>query len=721
MPVSADAALRMLRERGRQLVARGMGDWQARVNDELFALVEAAADPAGQSRRMDALRIWHAARRSLAEGFAGRVDLAFRALRGHDAAAAATAAQPAALRLMDDHELADMILADAMAASAAAAIQQPLAELSARLETLIGVRPGPREIPLAPEFLVTALAQEIAAVGLVPEARQVLLRAGEATLLRALPEVVQQANQLLRDLGVGLPRAAEPEPVAPADTAAGGEAGPPQPAVARGPDPPPAPPPRAARRAASRRLLATLPPDDAGLQQDDGAWESLAELLTGLVQVSRPPPGQRPGLLARARAGLAQRGLDLTDLHPLDRQLLTLVDTLFAAMAEGAWVPPQLDELLGVAEVPVAELAGADPAFLDKPWHPGRRLLNEIIGAATDYLDQQGYADQELFRRAAAALESLGRLSAEPGRLAQLLAEFIALVEREQERTAKLAERALREAAARERTELAHRRVAEVLNVRLADRDCPLALVNLLERAWCRVLFLAWFRGGEGSAQWRTALHLLDQLLGLLGDEQPDAELAERLWAALAERLEDIAFDSFEARALLADLRACLDRAPPPARFPPATILTPDEARELGDPRLPVLVDTLRLALPGAPEADGAEPEPALDDVDLSRADSLRVGSWIEFDDGGGERIRARLLGVVQPSGTHLLGSGEGGAVRLVPKRRLALALKEGRLIALDNSRLFEQALERALGELAAAAAEPAWPDPVHSARGDRR
>ncbi|MFZ5653775.1 MAG: DUF1631 family protein, partial [Pseudomonadota bacterium] len=222
MPVSADAALRMLRERGRQLVARGMGDWQARVNDELFALVEAAADPAGQSRRMDALRIWHAARRSLAEGFAGRVDLAFRALRGHDAAAAATAAQPAALRLMDDHELADMILADAMAASAAAAIQQPLAELSARLETLIGVRPGPREIPLAPEFLVTALAQEIAAVGLVPEARQVLLRAGEATLLRALPEVVQQANQLLRDLGVGLPRAAEPEPVAPADTAAGG-------------------------------------------------------------------------------------------------------------------------------------------------------------------------------------------------------------------------------------------------------------------------------------------------------------------------------------------------------------------------------------------------------------------------------------------------------------------------------------------------------------------
>ena len=720
MPVNADAALRMLRERGRQLVARGVGDWQARVNDDLFALVEAAADPADQTRRMDALRIWHAARRALAEGFGGRVERAFRALAARDAAVAGPAEQGGALRLMDDDELADMILMDVLAASASAAIQQPLAELSARLETLIGARPGLREIPLAPEFLIAALGQEIGAVGLPPEARQALLRAGEATLLRALPEVVQQANQLLRELGVGISNDAEAGPVAPpadADAAdatrappsAGGWAAAPSGSAA----------PRAVRRPTSRRLLATLPADCAGLRDAHADQENLAELLSGLARLPRPPPGQRAGLVARARASLAQKGLGLTDLHPLDRQLLTLVDTLFDALKEGSWVPPQLDELLGAADVPVAELAHSDPAFLDKPWHPGRRLLNEIIGSATDYLEQHAYADQELFRRAAEAIESLGQIGAEPGRLAQLLTEFIALVERERERIGKLAERALREAAARERTELAHRRVAEALDARLVGRNCPLALVNLLERAWCRVLFLAWFRSGEGSPPWRAALHLLDQLQGLLGDDQPDAELAERLWAALAERLEDIAFDSLEARALLADLRACLDRAPLPARFPPATVLTPEEARELGDPRLGVMVDALRLAMPGAPAAVGAEPETALDDVDLSRTDSLRIGSWIEFDDGDGQRIRARLLGVVQPSGTHLLGSGEGGAVRPVPKRRLALALKEGRLIALDNSRLFERALERALTGLAAAEAEPPQTNRVRGA-GDR-
>ena len=92
----------------------------------------------------------------------------------------------------------------------------------------------------------------------------------------------------------------------------------------------------------------------------------------------------------------------------------------------------------------------------------------------------------------------------------------------------------------------------------------------------------------------------------------------------------------------------------------------------------------------------------SLSDIDLSRADSLRVGGWVELEEAGGERVRARLLGVVQPSGTHVLSDREGGAVRRVSRRRLALAMKEGRLIALDNSRLFEQALEQALGRVAA-------------------
>jgi hypothetical protein len=697
----------MLRERGRQFVARGMRDCQARANDALFALVEGAADADEQSRCMDAMRTWHGGRRAVSEGFSRRVDLAFAALGDCARAVPQTPAEP--LRLVDDEELAEIIMVDAMAAAAAAAVRQPLAELGARVEALLGAPLGTRELPLSPEFVIGAFAREIAALGVDSQARQVLLRAGKDTLLRTLPEVIDQANELLRDLGVGV--AAEPESAtevaqAPAAPDALPDAATDAAREAAGPGRPPAATPGRAvsRRPMSRRLLATLPPGYADPEADHGARRDLAELFGALTGEPRRRCGvPRRGLLARAQAALAQQGSSLASLHPLDRQLLTLVDTLFEAMEAGTWMPEPLSELLAGADLPVAALASGDPSFIDKPWHPGRRLLNEIIAAATDYLDLEGYADQDLFRRAGEAIESLGRLAAEPRRLAQLLAEFVVLVEGERERTEKLAERALGEAAARERTNLAHRRVAEVLNGRLAGRSFPLGLVNLLERAWCRVLFLAWFRGGEGSRQWRTALHLLDQLLGLLGDDRPDAELVERLWGALGERLEEIAFDSFEARRLLADLRGCLAAGAAPSGYPPGTLWTPEEARELGDPGLPVAVTSLNLALPGEPGLEGGEEEGSLSDIDLSRADSLRVGGWVEFEEADGARVRARLLGVVQPSGTHVLSERDGGAVRPVSRRRLALAMKEGRLIALDNSRLFEAALEQGLDRVAAA------------------
>lgn len=721
MAVNVQAVLRMLRERGRQFITRSMDEYARRGGDELFALAEAAADAEEQIRYLDALRIWNDRQRAVGAGLARRLEQGFEAL-GQAAAGAEPGGET--LRLMDDEELTELILVDAIAAAARAELKEPLGELLGRLETLTGAPPPLREMPLSPDFVLRACARELAALGMAAESRQVLLRACAATLLVALAATVAQVNALLRSLGVGpvvaSPSKAEvlaeevaapdaPAPVVPAppvsaELAAPAAAGD-QPAAngnadARSPPEPVMGEGAAARRRApaSRRLAATLPEAPAG---DNGSAADLAKLLGDLTGQPPGAPGSRPGLLERVRRVLARDGRGLDHLHPLDRQLLVLVDTLFAAMTEGAWMPRPLGELLGAAEVPVAELASSDPAFIDKAWHPGRRLLNEIIGAATDYLDPDGAGDAELFRRAAEAIASLAPSSAEPRGLARLLAGFMNVVERERERDEKLSARALQEAAAQERTNLAHGRVATVLGMRLTGRNWPLALLNLVERAWCRVLFLAWFRQGESGSQWRSAIHLLDQLLGVLGDAAPDASLTDRLWQALGERLDDIAFDSFEARRLLGELRSCLAGDAPRAPVP-GVEWTPQEARELGDPRLPVTVDTLQLALPGTPEREDCQPEQALSDVDLSRADSLRAGSWLEFDDDGGERVRARLLGVVQPSGVHLLGAGSSGVLRRVSKQRLALALREGRLIALDNSQLFEQALEQALERIAA-------------------
>ena len=129
--------------------------------------------------------------------------------------------------------------------------------------------------------------------------------------------------------------------------------------------------------------------------------------------------------------------------------------------------------------------------------------------------------------------------------------------------------------------------------------------------------------------------------------------------------------------------------------------ITLAEARELNDPRLLVTVDGLQLALPGdmAPVANDFSAD--LDEIDLGRADALRPGVWVEFRDAEAHRCRARLLGVVQPADTHVFGDPDGTVVRQLPRLRLALALREGSAIALDNVQFFDRALAQARSRIA--------------------
>ena len=610
-PANPSAPLRMLQARARQFLANGLPACLARGDDNLFELANAAPSAEVQTRYLDALRLWHGLRRDLPAALQGAFDAAFAALGG---AAPGPSPAPGGEGLVADDELDEIIAVDALVAAATAPMGEVLARLLGRIAALCGAIPAAREFPLTPRFIVAALLREIAPLGLAPPARRAILHACEATLLKALPEAVAQAERLLGQLGV-----AQWVPAA-----AGGE-------------------------------LQALLRDPAALDAAD-----------------------------RERVRL---------LHALCAEL--------AAVA--AWIPPALGELLAAAELPLLARARADPDFLTRPLHPARRLLQEIIVAATDLLPGADYAERELFRQARAAIAELAEPGTDVARLVALLVEFASLADRERERQEQCAAPALRDASARERTDMAHTRVLRTLENRVSGRRYPLALIDLLERGWCRVLCDAWLHQGEQSPQWLEAVHLLDQLIGVLGDADPDRELVDRLLETLAARLGTAGLEAHETRRLLDRLRPSLCREGAPNPAPPSLVLTPAQARELDDGRLLVIAGGLELALPGNPAQAVQDPAADLSEVDLGRVDALRPGGWVEFRDAAGAALRARLLGVVQPADTHVFADAEGAPLRRLPRLRLALALRDGEVLPLDNTQLFDRALERARRRVAAA------------------
>ncbi|MGE3296840.1 MAG: DUF1631 family protein [Porticoccaceae bacterium] len=677
MAVSCEAALRMLRERARQFMSTAMAACVASANDSLFELTQAAPDAATQTRYLDAMRLWHGARRRLADALLAGVDNAFAAL-GERTPAPPAVAPGASLGLASDEELEELIAINAMIAEAMAPMDAVLGRLLGRVEALCGATLAPQEFPLAPHFMITGLARAMDRLGLAPQARLAILRACHASQSRTLPAVVAQADALLAQLGVA------PATLAPAFIA--GRAA----AVAMPADAANAPGSSGAASGEGTR------PDRAAPDAE------FCALLEGLRRPAPVPGGRRPSIRTRLEDALARTGRSLAELDSEAVRRVQLVDALFDEMANETWMPAPLGELLAAAEIAVVALANADPTFLTKPLHPARRLLQEIIVAATDFLHRENYADQELFRRAGDAIARLPELRADPERLGALLIEFVSAVEREREQCERRAAPALRAASTRERTDAAHARVARILNDRVTGRGYPLALIDMLERGWCRVLFDAWFRHGEQSSQWRGAVRLLDRLVGVLGDVEPDQELVEPLLDALAARLDATALDRFDSRRLLDGLRLCLCADALPSPVPPSLVLTPDEARDFEDPRLPVTANGLRLALPGDPARVAHECSVELDEFDLGRVDALRSGSWVEFRDSAGDGRRAQLLGVVQPADTHVFGDPDGTLFRQLPRLRLALALREGSALALDHAPLFDRALARASCRVAA-------------------
>ncbi len=463
---------------------------------------------------------------------------------------------------------------------------------------------------------------------------------------------------------------------------------------------------------------ASKPDSGRRVQPGTTAAEGAAALLDVLTEIrsSGKKPPQAPGAPAQSstvRAGvrqqveehLASQGRAFTDLHPIDQTALELLDLLFAQWQQRDWAPGMLGELLHQVELPVAGIAMADPGFFDRQQHPARRLLNEIGSVATGFADaeQITHADP-LYQKINQVVTALGEIQADTRQLSELLSDFIAYVETDRRRLAALEKRVLEEETATERVNAAHTAVEKLLRSRLSGKQIPLVVIDFVERAWSRVLFLSYLKYGVESDQWQGGVQLLEQLLDMIQSASPVAhERLANLLDMMRETLDDSGYEVYQSSQFLKNIAAFFDRER--RREPEATampvILDPREAREIGNPYAIVEIDEVQADLPGEALRDGDDLAPQVDDDCLSQVDSIKKGSWVEFrEESGLAPRRCRLIGVVHSTGKLIFGDRTGKKVAEGHRYRMAVMMKQGNLVVLDNSHLFDRAMEQVVEDL---------------------
>jgi len=422
---------------------------------------------------------------------------------------------------------------------------------------------------------------------------------------------------------------------------------------------------------------------------------------------------QLAGLLSRVSAKTGKSRV----VGEIDDDVINLVSMLFEFILDDRTLPDSLKALIGRLQIPLLKVAVLDKTFFSRGSHPARRLLNEIASAAMGWGDQDEAQRDSLYQKIEQIVARLlNDFTDDPAIFSELLADFLAFIGDERRRSELLEQRTRDAEEGRAKAEIARQEVERALNQRLLGKTLPEVVVRLLQEAWSKVLLLTCLKHGTQSEEWQAALDTMDDLVWSVTpheDEESRARLLElvpSLLKALRDGLVSAAFDPFSTGDFFTQLEALhvqtLQRFQQPQSAPseaPADDSTSAESAATPiatTPAMVEVVDEIVLLAPG--ESREQEPEISLpdNDVALVQVDNLRVGSWVEFQEDEEHKLRCKLAAVIKPTGKYIFVNRTG--MKVLEKTRMGLAteFQRGAIRLLNDTLLFDRALESVIGNL---------------------
>lgn len=382
-----------------------------------------------------------------------------------------------------------------------------------------------------------------------------------------------------------------------------------------------------------------------------------------------------------ADAGLARRigrALGQTSpgksLAPEARDALEIVDGLISSIRSDAFVPESAKGWFDDLEVTFGKLAAEDMGFLDtgsEQMHPALRLLNELaeLGNAADAGDGidpalRAEVDQILAR-------AVDGFQGDPIVFETALADLAPIVERQRRAFDTNLQRVVRQSEGSSRLVSARRAVVQQMGARLAGREVPELLIELMNPGWRNLLVHSHLRHGPDSSEFQDNLRVVDDVVHAIETGEGDVE---DIVARITRGLESISFEPGRRSQLIATLRGALAGR---ERVDTVHIADGSIAQMLG------LAHQLPDTAPAPASEDPKETARWAHFLELARG--LEVGAWLGVDDDAG---RTRILTVAWIGEDHsafALVNRKGVKAHDIELREMVQGLLDDRISILDE------------------------------------
>ena len=753
-------ALTQVRDKAAAQLKQALQGLFDNADDSLFEMADRAVSNAEQNAFFEAMRDLRLKRKNIERGFLQKIFESFAVLNQYEIGKPPQldAVSYEGLALVQEDDLEEAVALDGMVSKVLGRDSVALGHLTARLNALVSKKIEDKTNPLGPRALCAGFLDACRSLGVEIKVKLIIFKLFEKYVLADLDQLYAEVNLLLITAGV-LPElqsppprsAASRRPAAPrgareagAETSGAGagsysEEGMQEVfgvlqellAQVRGSGMPARELPAGAVPISSNDLLRLLShmqqrlPEPSAVAADDLGLRNQLETLLGR---------------ASAKSGKARV------VGEGDEDVINLVSMLFEFILDDRTLPDSLKALIARLQIPMLKVAVLDKAFFSRGTHPARRLLNEIASAAMGWSGQDDEQRGSLYQRIEQVVQRLlNDFVDDPEIFSELLTEFTAFTGDERRRSDLLEQRTRDAEEGRAKSEMARQQVEQALNQRLLGKTLPEVVVRLLQEAWSKVLMLACLKHGAESAEWQAVLATMDDLVWSV-EPHEDAqarmrllELVPGLLKALREGMASAAVDPFVTSEYFAQLEALHVQAfqrfkwSMPAPLQPTAELAAESEAELQTG--PVLErDETELAVEQALSAldlpelvEGEEPaEPAAmvevieeivllapgevreqpevqladDDEAFGQVDSLRVGSWVEFQEDEEHKLRCKLAAVIKPTGKFIFVNRTGMKVLEKTRTGLAVEFRRSAIRLLDDALLFDRALESVIGNL---------------------
>lgn len=432
----------------------------------------------------------------------------------------------------------------------------------------------------------------------------------------------------------------------------------------------------------------------------------------------------------------------------VDEDVINLVSLFFDFILDDPNLPTVIQALIGRLQIPVLRLAIKDRAFFNKPGHPARMLLNELARAGVGLDEDAKEKKDVVYMKISSVVQRiLKEFDGTVELFEQLFHNFRSFIVKEAKRASRVEERTKEVARGKAKMDHAKALVSKMIEDRASGDYVPPFIKEFLQGTWQQVLLRIGLTKGPESDTWRELIEAMDGLVWVLVprrdrvSRQRWTKVLPTVFKDLRKGMLEIEVNPFDQQKFFSELETTLhaqlrnalhnenlakELKSKPVLEEKSTGTQEEQSKQSenetagelvvfeGEEEGPMDELDLIIALESNPHNMAKvkpkghktavelqyEKEMAALKHFIKEAESIPVGSWLEFTPANGARLRCKLVEKIEETQTFVFVNRLGQKVLEQQKKLIAQELKKRRVKIIDNRPLFDRALDAVVGKL---------------------